>query len=573
MFPTVPAERKYMGLIHPRTGVQYCYATLPMGTRNSPGASGRFGNAFMRMLVGGCRLFQGTPRRNDFLCRLAGEPFDPTIGTGRVEITDEGKPTCRSWLHVDDLLLHATDKEDVGEALNFTMDLALELGLICQPAKTSPPDFSQKFCGFIYDSMAVPKRIAPVNKVSRALALLSFVRRDITGPLARLGLSIVTGTLQSLVPATPGNIGSNFLSSLYKDLSLGMDPKRRGHKSIYYDTVELSGTSLDELDWWFSSLQSGLSRRSQPSDASVFLVGSGTGTGGTGVFYDRPDPSNRESWMGTWTIRATGETSNWKELRTLVEVLLQEPVATSRFRHHKVFYFTDNMVTYDVVRKGTSRSSRLRALVRELKRLELLHGCQLEVIHVPGVVLIDEGADGLSRGVWNTALQVRRTFPVADLFQPFPLDGPLIEWAYHQAGFPQPPDVRLFQDLDDWRKDTMIRQHCVWSVSPTVARQALTTAALAWAESPLDSSHLFLVPRVMQRDFGRINRHIQYLGQFDPTGIPLQSHPCRVPLLLFYLPPHHRCLAPQAPRRVDMPSFSRMPPWIARQVAYMRGLS
>jgi hypothetical protein len=89
-----------------------------------------------------------------------------------------------------------------------------------------------------------------------------------------------------------------------------------------------------------------------------------------------------------------------------VEVFLQEPIATSRFRDHTVFYFIDNMVAYDVVSKGVSRSPKLCALIRELKRLEIAHGCQLEVIHVPGDVLIKKGADGLSRGVWNTTLQV-----------------------------------------------------------------------------------------------------------------------------------------------------------------------
>jgi hypothetical protein len=293
MFLTVPSERKYMGLIHPKTGEHYCYCSCPMGTRNSPGASGRFGNAFMRMLVNGCGLFHGTPRRNDFLSRLAGEPFDPSMSTGRVEITQEGKPTCRSWIHVDDILLHGTSKDDIGNALDFTMDLALELGLVCQPTKTSPPAHAQKFCGFIYDTEGILEQRVPANKVSRALALLSFVRREIHGPLGRLGLSIITGVLQSLVPATISNIGSNFLSSLYEDLSRGMDPKLRGHKSVYYDPVELSGSSLDELDWWFSSLQFDLSRQSQPSDANVFSLhfgdGSGTGrTGGTGTFYDRP---------------------------------------------------------------------------------------------------------------------------------------------------------------------------------------------------------------------------------------------------------------------------------------------
>jgi hypothetical protein len=261
---------------------------------------------------------------------------------------------------VDDILLHGLTTKDVGEVLTSAMDLALELGLICQPAKTSPPASAQKFCGFIYDTRTIPTRKVPANKTSRALALLSFVRREIAGPLARLALSVVTGVLQSLVPATPGNIGSNFLSSLYSNLSRGMDPSLRGHKSVYFDAVELSGGSLDEIDWWFSSLQHGLSRRSQPADSNIFSLhfgdGSGTGTGGTGVFYDQPEPQDKESWMGTWTPKAQDETSNWKELRTLVEAMSQEAVAGSRFRGHKVFYFTDNMVAYDVVRKGTSRS-------------------------------------------------------------------------------------------------------------------------------------------------------------------------------------------------------------------------
>jgi hypothetical protein len=154
--------------------------------------------------------------------------------------------------------------------------------------------------------------------------------------------------------------------------------------------------------------------------------------------------------MGTWTPHSSGQTSNWKELRTLVEVPHQEPGATSRFRNHKVFYFTDNTVTYDVVRKGTSRAPRLRSLVRELKRLDLLHGCQLEVIqHVPGDVLIDEGTDGLRQGVWNSALQVAHTFPVPELFEPFFLDIPLLHWAYQQAGIPVPSPVPAFRDLDD----------------------------------------------------------------------------------------------------------------------------
>ena len=43
MFLTKPEEHKYMGITHPGTEETYVFITLPMGTRNSPGDSGRFG--------------------------------------------------------------------------------------------------------------------------------------------------------------------------------------------------------------------------------------------------------------------------------------------------------------------------------------------------------------------------------------------------------------------------------------------------------------------------------------------------------------------------------------------------
>ena len=47
MFPTKREEKAYFGLIHPGTGQMYVYDGFPMGTQNSPGASGRFGAAFI----------------------------------------------------------------------------------------------------------------------------------------------------------------------------------------------------------------------------------------------------------------------------------------------------------------------------------------------------------------------------------------------------------------------------------------------------------------------------------------------------------------------------------------------
>jgi hypothetical protein len=283
-----------------------------MGTHNLPGASGQFGNAFVCMLKEGCLRFQRQASHKNFLCHLAGKPFDPDLGTGCLKFTSDGDPCCcRVWIHVDNILLHGATMNAVSESLDFAINLALELVLVCQPAKMSPPAQMQKFGGFLYDTQEIPVQKVPTKKVSRAFALLSCVLRDINGPLARLGLRVLVGTPQLLVPATLSIIGSNFLFFLYADLSHGMDPSLHGLKSIYYNQVHLFGSSLDKMDWWFSSLQSGLVCKSQPSDAKVsslhFGDGSGTRTGGTRVFYDRSKPGDPKSWMGTWTFSATGK--------------------------------------------------------------------------------------------------------------------------------------------------------------------------------------------------------------------------------------------------------------------------
>jgi hypothetical protein len=51
MFLTVDEERNFMVLIHPYTGDHYWYTRFPMSSSNSPAVSGRFGAAFLRLIL------------------------------------------------------------------------------------------------------------------------------------------------------------------------------------------------------------------------------------------------------------------------------------------------------------------------------------------------------------------------------------------------------------------------------------------------------------------------------------------------------------------------------------------
>ena len=98
--------------------------------------------------------------------------------------------------------------------------------------------------------------------------------------------------------------------------------------------------------------------------------------------------------------------SNWKELKTLLLTLQNLcHVALDDVRGTTIlFYFTDNSATYWIASLGSSPSPGLHALIEEIRLMELELGCCLQVVHVPGVIMIRQGTDGLSRGVWATAL-------------------------------------------------------------------------------------------------------------------------------------------------------------------------
>jgi hypothetical protein len=56
-------------------------------------------------------------------------------------------------------------------------------------------------------------------------------------------------------------------------------------------------------------------------------------------------------------------------------------------------------------------------------------------------------------------------------------------------------------DTSSWAPQNLMHTHTFWILSPGVARKCFTAAIMVWVESPWDSSHLFLIPRIQQRSF------------------------------------------------------------------------
>ena len=185
-------------------------------------------------------LFQGTPLDNSLNGYFTQNINHPTLGEGRILTGPDGFPVVLVWLHVDDLLIHAPTLRKLLAALDHILHTTLKLGLICHPSKTSPPSQRVKYCGFEYDTSSTPTIHIPHNKISRAIAMTEYLISGIKPTHSRLIVNMVVGFLQSLVPATPGNICASFLRPVYEDLHSLLTGVAPNTKKAYFCAMDLS---------------------------------------------------------------------------------------------------------------------------------------------------------------------------------------------------------------------------------------------------------------------------------------------------------------------------------------------
>jgi hypothetical protein len=138
----------------------------------------------------------------------------------------------------------------------------VRVGLICHlnchPTKLKPHAHIQKLCGFLYDSDTIPKLRVPDNKIIRAHALLGFLMRGSRTIIYRLALSVVVGTLQALVPATPNAIGASFLHHVYINIHNETLEKLDNIQDFYHSVLDLGALAEADFSWWEKTLKSDL---------------------------------------------------------------------------------------------------------------------------------------------------------------------------------------------------------------------------------------------------------------------------------------------------------------------------
>eukprot|EP00957_Ditylum_brightwellii_P078087 5936632-Ditylum_brightwellii.AAC.1 len=88
------------------------------------------------------------------------------------------------------------------QGVAIVMETLLCLGLLAHASKIKWPTSAQRFCGFLHNSLAIPRIEVPTDKQDNALALLAYLESR-PEPLFRLMVLVVVGRLQRLLPINP----------------------------------------------------------------------------------------------------------------------------------------------------------------------------------------------------------------------------------------------------------------------------------------------------------------------------------------------------------------------------------
>jgi hypothetical protein len=192
----------------------------------------------------------------------------------------------------------------------------------------------------------------------------------------------------------------------------------------------------------------------------------------------------------------------------------------------------------------------------------------------PRELMVEEGTDGLSSGMWLSPQGFVRSSILEEATSAlgavrFSL--PLQNWVLTLLGHDSNRGYPVHYDNDRWEFNEIYQKVYIWVPTPEVARQALVHFLQIYVEFPTCTEGIFIIPRVLQRDRGNISRAVVERGVFHPTRLPKD---CRysslIPFVGLHVPPHQRVLPSL---RLDESSPAvHFPQWHTAQADHLRKL-
>ena len=278
-------------------------------------------------------------------------------------------------------------------------------------------------------------------------------------------------------------------------------------------------------------------------------------SGGFGATIERPD--GIQGRCGLWGSDEENASSNYRELLNLVETV-EEEAKGGHLRNTELWLFTDNSTAESCFARGSSSSKKLHELILRLRKVEMEAGLTLYLVHVAGTRMIDQGTDGLSRGVLlEGVLTGKDMLAYVELaktaFERFPS---LIDFIKFWTELNEPhiltPEEWFVEGhgITGGKKDghgVWIPSHAkkyetyVWAPPPVIADVALEECLKA-VHKRQDAFHIFVIPRLFTTKWRRLFAKLCDFTTVLPVGSPHWPSHMHEPLWIGISLPflHHR---------------------------------
>jgi hypothetical protein len=261
--------------------------------------------------------------------------------------------------------------------------------------------------------------------------------------------------------------------------------------------------------------------------------------------------------FGVWGKDTNGRSSNYRELRNLVESL-EEISEESELSGTEVYFFTDNSTAENAYFKGSSTSEHLHQLVTRLRTLEMAKGCKIILVHVSGERMKWQGTDGLSRGnLLEGVMKGKDMLSYVPLhLEAFERSHTLRRWILSWAQANKDEVVSVLKpedwfgkghDLTGLQKDeqgllipTFKSGTYIWQPAPAAAHIACEEIRKIRAKRS-DSTHIFVCPRLLTPYWrSHLHRSADLLFEI-PVGGEYWEKSMHEPLILALFFPFLKC--------------------------------
>jgi hypothetical protein len=278
-------------------------------------------------------------------------------------------------------------------------------------------------------------------------------------------------------------------------------------------------------------------------EVAVYGIGDASGAGYGSAFAD---DNSIWSCYGVWGPDAEDASSNFRELCNLTEAI-EYGVQTGRLKDCELFIFTDNTTAEAAYYKGNSDSRALFELVVRLRRLDMVGGLRLHVVHIAGTRMIASGVDGLSRGNLTEGLLLQPTPTSFCSFVPLHLSAiqrspALLHWLRSWVPFrsisPLSPEDWFTQGHGltgqgrslpggGWEPELSPHRWYLWDPPPAAAGAAVEELSASRHKRP-HLNHVFLCPRLLTQYWRkRLYKVADIVLELPPGALnawPLEMH-------------------------------------------------